>query len=121
MVQRFFATEAVSNQVDENMARAQRRDAIHTQKFYFRKDVFPPGVPSPIITPESSGTTSPIEPNSVDGIPRRKERKLRNCFAAVPPPENGHTHGPVEDEYEESTLDEMINGKVHVISYCRGG
>lgn len=94
------------------MARAQRRDAIHTQKFYFRKDVFPPGIPSPISTPNSSGTTSPIEPNGVNGIPRRKERKLRNCFAAIPVPENGHTHAPVEDEYDEFTLDEIINGKV---------
>ncbi len=103
------------------MDRAQRRDAIHTQKFYFRKDVFPPGIPSPISTPNSSGTASPIEPNGTNGIPRRKERKLRNCFAAVPAPENGHIHTPVEDEYEEFTLNEIINGKVRMICTLRVG
>ncbi|KAI0786681.1 glutamate-cysteine ligase catalytic subunit [Abortiporus biennis] len=101
------------SKVDENMDRAQKRDAIHTQKFYFRKEIFAYGVVSPLASPASSGTTSPIEPNGTSGIPRPKEKKLRNCFAPVPPPPNGDAQifGPVEEEYEEYTLDEIINGK----------
>ena len=39
------------SKVDENMARAQKRDAVKEQKFFFRKDVFPPAgsaAPSPL-------------------------------------------------------------------------
>ncbi|TFY62650.1 hypothetical protein EVJ58_g3733 [Rhodofomes roseus] len=79
------------SKVDENMARAQKRDALHTQKFYFRKDVFPPGGPS---RPES-----------------RKEKKLRNCWPSVPRPANGVHAKPVEDEYEEMSLQEIMFGK----------
>ena len=32
---------ALTNQMQENMVRAQRRDAIHQEKFYFRKSVVP--------------------------------------------------------------------------------
>ncbi|CAL1706490.1 unnamed protein product [Somion occarium] len=99
------------SKVDENMARAQRRDAIHTQKFYFRKDVFAPGQPSPISTPASSGTSSPIDPTATNGIPLHKERKMRNCFPPPLKPETWHPQNPIEDEYDEYTLDEIINGK----------
>ncbi|KAK7692337.1 hypothetical protein QCA50_003962 [Cerrena zonata] len=98
------------SKVDENMARAQRRDAVHTQKFYFRKNVFAPGTTSPISTPASSGTSSPIEPNS-NGIPFKKERKMRNCFPPPMKPESWEPEGSIEDEYEEYTLEEIINGK----------
>lgn len=100
------------------MARAQRRDAVRTEKFFFRKDIFPPGIPSPLLTPlsspHSSGASSPIEPNGVNGILRPKSRKLQNCFAEAPRPTNGHAFGPVEDEYEEYTLQELFNGKVGI-------
>ncbi|KAI0075747.1 glutamate-cysteine ligase catalytic subunit [Panus rudis PR-1116 ss-1] len=99
------------SKVDENMARAQRRDAIHTQKFYFRKEVFAPGQPSPISTPATSGASSPIDPTATNGIPHRKERKLRNCFPSPPKPEHWRPEGPIEDEYDEYSLDEIINGK----------
>ncbi|EKM54562.1 uncharacterized protein PHACADRAFT_258498 [Phanerochaete carnosa HHB-10118-sp] len=102
------------SKVDENMARAHKRDAVSTEKFYFRKDIFPPGVPSPLSTPlsspHSSGASSPVEPNGAGGLPR-KARKLNNCFAEVPKPENGHKFGPIEEEYDEYTLGEIINGK----------
>ncbi|THV05006.1 glutamate-cysteine ligase catalytic subunit [Dendrothele bispora CBS 962.96] len=88
------------SKVDVNMARAQERDAAQSGKFYFRKDVFTN--PSPY----SSGSSSPV-----DGVPRPKEKKLRNCFPPVPAPLNGHHKGPVEDEYEEMTMDEIMNGK----------
>lgn len=97
------------------MVRAQKRDAVNTQKFFFRKDVFPPGVPSPLSTPlstpHSSGANSPVEPNGAGGLPH-KPRKLQNCFAEVPRPQDGHAFGRVEDEYDEYTLDEIFNGKV---------
>lgn len=102
------------SKVDENMDRAQRRDAVGTEKFFFRKDVFPPGVPSPLSTPlstpHSSGANSPVEPNGVGGFPR-KAKRLQNCFAEVPLPTNGHAFGALEEEYEEYTLDEIFNGK----------
>ncbi|TCD70319.1 hypothetical protein EIP91_003948 [Steccherinum ochraceum] len=98
------------SKVDENMARAQKRDAINTQKFYFRKDVFPPGVQSPLSSPNSSGLSSPVDPTG-NGILRPKSKKLGNCFPPAPKPEAGQELGPVEDEYDEYTLDEIFNGK----------
>ncbi|KDQ57449.1 hypothetical protein JAAARDRAFT_35163 [Jaapia argillacea MUCL 33604] len=116
--------------VDENMQRAQKRDAVRSGKFYFRKNVFPPGqkspTPSPPLSPVSSGATTPIDGehvlngingvngNGMNGIHNgrpHKDTRLRNCFPRVPPPENGITRGPVEEEYTEMTIDEIINGK----------
>ena len=98
------------------MDRAQRRDAVRTEKFFFRKDVFPPGIPSPLSSPLSSphgsGSSSPIDPTGENGLPRPKHRKLQNCFAVPPKPDRGYKFGPVEDEYDEFTLDELFNGKV---------
>ncbi|KXN90986.1 Glutamate--cysteine ligase [Leucoagaricus sp. SymC.cos] len=51
------------SKVDENMQRAQQRDAARSGKFFFRKDVYP------------------------------------------------HDRIPVQDEYEEMTMDEIMNGK----------
>lgn len=97
------------------MVRAQKRDAVNAQKFFFRKDVFPPGVPSPLVTPLStphgSGANSPVEPNGAGGF-LRKARRLNNCFAEVPQPQNGHAFGSVADEYDEYTLQEIFHGKV---------
>ena len=107
-------------QVDENMARAQRRDAVNRQKFFFRKDVFPPGVPSPLSTPNSSGLNSPIDPTG-NGIPRPKSKKLGNCFPPATKPDIGLTLGPVEEEYDEYTLNEIFNGKVRRRMYSVDG
>jgi len=96
------------SKVDENMTRAQKRDAVGTQKFYFRKDVFLPGVPSPTCSAHSSGTSSPIEGSN--GLPR-KDNKLRNCFPTIPQPTHGCGKGPVEDEYEEMSMAEIMLGK----------
>ncbi|KAL1744780.1 glutamate-cysteine ligase-domain-containing protein [Schizophyllum fasciatum] len=57
------------SKVDENMQRAQLRNAAAEQKFFFRKDIFPPGH-----SPMSSGQSSP-------------------------------------EEYEEMTMQEVMNGK----------
>jgi glutamate--cysteine ligase catalytic subunit len=102
--------------VDENMRRAQRRDASRTESFFFRKDVFPIGVPSPLSTPlsspHSSGVSSPIEPNGANGTIPRKPRKLQNCFGEVPKPESCNVFGAIEDEYGEFSINEVFNGKV---------
>ncbi|KAK7035478.1 glutamate--cysteine ligase [Paramarasmius palmivorus] len=82
------------SKVDENMGRAQVRDAISCQKFFFRKNIYTSA------TPPSSGQSSPIT----------KEKRLRNCFPTPPPPENGQLQ-PVEDEYEEMTMGEIMNGR----------
>jgi len=37
---------------------------------------------------------------------------MRNCFPTLPLPEEGLNRGPVEDEYELMTINEIINGKV---------
>lgn len=88
------------SKVDENMARAQGRGASRSENFYFRKDVYSPGN-----SPKSSGGSSPV-----DG-PRPKDRKLRNCFPPLEMPENGVPKGPVQEEYEEMTIEEIMNGK----------
>lgn len=96
------------------MDRAQKRDAVGTQKFFFRKDVFPAGTSpqsTPLSSPHSSGSVSPIETNGTNGI-LRKPRKLQNCFAEAPKPVNGDTLGVVEEEYHEFTMAEIFNGKV---------
>ncbi|KAG9316627.1 glutamate-cysteine ligase, catalytic subunit [Chiua virens] len=96
------------SKVDENMTRAQKRDAAHTGKFFFRKNVLPPGYISPAMsTPSSSGSCSPVDWQ--DGMPP-KERKLRNCFPRVPAPYI-LVGTPVEDEYEEMSMKEIFNGK----------
>jgi glutamate--cysteine ligase catalytic subunit len=89
------------------MATAQKRDAAHSKKFYFRKNVLPPGQSSPSSSTASSGTSSPCSAPQ-----QRKEKKLRNCFPVVQYPEEGFNSVPVEEEYEEMTMDEIINGTV---------
>lgn len=73
--------------VDENMERAHGVDAVLKEKFYFRKNPFP-------LRP-SRGNTGLGGDSSVPGsaMPSRQ---------ASP--------GPVEDEYEEMTVNEIING-----------
>ena len=93
------------------MGRAQLRGASRSRRFYFRKDVLPPGYTSPVAsTASSSGDSSPVENGCCEG--RGKEAKMRNCFPSLPRPLNGVQRGPVEDEYEEMTMEEIICGKV---------
>lgn len=87
------------------MARAQKRDAVSQQKFFFRKGVFqrssPPSARSSV---PSSPTTSTLNGHAHD--PSRPTtnggRTTRPCSPEF---------GPVEDEYEEMTADEIVNGK----------
>ncbi|TFK44334.1 glutamate-cysteine ligase catalytic subunit [Crucibulum laeve] len=95
------------SKVDENMARAQQRDASRSGRFYFRKDIYPAGRSAASSVTSSSGSTSPI-----NGTPLKKDKKMRNCFPPPPLPENGFRHyRPVEEEYEEMSMNEIMNGK----------
>ena len=92
------------------MATAQGRDAAAKAKFHFRKDVYPPGRSGASSVASSSGACSPT-----DGAPRKKDKKMRNCFPRSALPEDGFIpHPPVEEEYEEMSMDEVINGKVNI-------
>ncbi|KAJ7593919.1 glutamate-cysteine ligase catalytic subunit [Mycena floridula] len=97
------------SKVDENMARAQERDAAMKRKFYFRKDVY-------LQTSASSSTcSSPASTPSSNCSPcgnKSKTKKLLNCFPPLPAPENGFVNDvPVSEEFEEMTMDEIMNGK----------
>lgn len=103
-----FTESAV--QVDVNMERAQKRDAARQDKFYFRKSVFPEGFkrPNGLPTPPSEA------PNEEDGlIPIRIHKgDCGRCFthpAFLMPLEGIDS---IETEYEEMSLNEIINGKV---------
>ena len=72
--------------VDENMERAHGLDAVLKEKFYFRKNPFP-------IRPSRANTTLGDESRPGSAMHSR---------AASP--------GPVEDEYEEMSINEIING-----------
>ncbi|EGO00094.1 hypothetical protein SERLA73DRAFT_107071 [Serpula lacrymans var. lacrymans S7.3] len=97
------------SKVDVNMGRAQQRDAVHSEKFYFRKDVLPPGHTSPTSSvASSSGSNSPVECSNCS-LPS-KDKKLRNCFPPLARPLHV-VDSPVEEEYEEMTVNEIMNGK----------
>lgn len=101
------------SKVDENMQIAQRRNAIRDEKFYFRKNIY---------ATSSSSVTSSANSVDGDGIPKQKEKKLRNCFP-IPKREDFQKEGSVADEYELMTLEEIMLGKVSclnllIISYC---
>jgi len=106
------------SKVDENMQRAQHRDALRTGKFYFRKDIFLPNS-SRSSSASNSGTSSPVESDcGCNGIGNglhyrqsKKAKNMRNCFPEVPPPPEEYTTKKVEDEYEEMTVAEVMNGK----------
>jgi len=95
------------SKVDENMGRAQERDAAASRKFYFRKEVFLAVRSGASSDTSSSGASSPL-----DGSPRKKEKKLKNCFPPPQLPENGILDRlPVDEEYGEFTMNEIMNGK----------
>ena len=71
----------------ENMETAHRRNAVLEQKFYFRKNPYPARH-----RPTSNGNSGTSTPGQTVSRP--------------PTPE-----GPVEDEYELMSIDEIINGQ----------
>jgi glutamate--cysteine ligase catalytic subunit len=90
------------------MARAQQRDAAQSSKFYFRKDV---GSRRQSATSSAASSDCGSGCNSPVGGPTVKDKKMRNCFPDPPLPENGTNLLPVEEEYEEMTMNEIMNGK----------
>ncbi|KAF9452748.1 glutamate-cysteine ligase catalytic subunit [Macrolepiota fuliginosa MF-IS2] len=94
------------SKVDENMQRAQKRDAARSGKFYFRKDVYPHDRSAP----SSASSCDSRSSSPVDGS-MPKQKKLGNCFTPPGPPINGELKVPIKDEYEEMTMDEIMNGK----------
>jgi glutamate--cysteine ligase catalytic subunit len=125
---------AAGAQVDENMHRAHRRDAIHTQKFFFRKNLFNPkpghACDPPLDTPlpasaslsaTANGTSLPQRPNGISSHTR--ESSAASVASSAPSPGcSSHNasratsplptpaFGPVEDEYAEFTINEIFNG-----------
>lgn len=89
------------------MGRAQKRDASASSKFYFRKDVFSAVQSGTSSVTSSSGDSTPSEES-----PRKKEKKMGNCFPPPPLPQHGIYRLPVDEEYDEFTMDEIMNGKV---------
>lgn len=72
--------------VDENMETAHRKDAVLEQKFWFRKAIYP------VRSPRSYGANGASQTNT-------------------PTPSRPPTPtGPVDDEYELMTVNEIING-----------
>ena len=71
----------------ENMETAHNRDAVLNDKFYFRKDPLPRRSSKNGTSAPPSGTTTPQDSRPSTPV------------------------GPVEDEYELMTVDEIINGK----------
>ena len=93
------------------MGRAQRRGAAGHEKFYFRKSVYALGHSGS----EGSTTPSPGSSPPVNGTFVKKEKKLGNCFPPLPTPHDGVKFTrPIEEEYEEMSMNEIINGKVLV-------
>lgn len=122
------------------MDRAQKRDAINKQKFYFRKDILAPGRLIDSAYTAKSGPCNcgcngssdktrvngdpdtgnlndsiPSSPRSEQSLPSYKDKALRNCFPDVEPPPTLE-RPPVEMEYEEMTINEIINGKVSFLN-----
>jgi glutamate--cysteine ligase catalytic subunit len=99
------------------MERAQKRGSSRNTKFWFRRSVYPPG---------EERIRSPL--NEVN-LPTPPSERVDNDDLAIRPNHKGdcgkcNTHSafltenareklmPVEEEYEEMTIDEIINGKV---------
>jgi glutamate--cysteine ligase catalytic subunit len=116
------------------MWRAQQRDAVNQARFYFRREVFTPTpsrATSGRATPDISGLPRPCpDASSTNGMAngfhndqsngRRKQRVMENCFPPPPLPDEGLVNGSVKEEYDEYTMDEIINGRVsHLKSYLR--
>jgi len=87
------------------METAHARDAVNKKKFYFRKNPFP--------TRSSRSTTNSGASTPIPGMSRSQ--------SPIPGNANGTNHVlqhhlqqnllPVEDEYEEMTVNEIINGQ----------
>ncbi|KAB5590747.1 Glutamate-cysteine ligase catalytic subunit [Ceratobasidium theobromae] len=113
------------SRVDDNMARAQRRGAARDEKFWFRKWVWPRAGP-PLVghasghNGHSNGHANGHANGNSNGHINGNGHAHRASTDRSPPlsaeqsrcPSPGFPElGPIEDEYEEMTMDEIINGK----------
>ena len=80
------------SKVDENMQRAQRRNAAQTESFFFRRHIAPPEEADLNADPELSFNMRCTESSD---------------------PKVPATWLHPKDEYEEMTLNEIFNGKLH--------
>jgi glutamate--cysteine ligase catalytic subunit len=95
------------SKVDVNMKRAHKRNAAREEKFFFRKNIF-----------NKRSAFNKACNGSGHGTPSRATSRSRhssnNGAQPVPSPTESSTcaspHGPIEDEYGEFTLQELING-----------
>lgn len=118
------------SKVDDNMERAHKRDAIHTQKFHFRKFVAPPadseacaGGHNSVSTGDSeSDMTTPSTDSSgssVDAVPAPSGCAGKSvyfhpeCCAEDDGAQKGaeKSSWSVQDSYEEMTMNEIFHGK----------
>ena len=112
------------SKVDENMKRAQKRDAVNSQTFFFRKALAPlecedcgpcssngGGVNVESKSTDDNLTTDTDEYNggngktSGNGLMKSLSFNSDTSFT-----QNDSFHSELSDEYEEMTLDEIFNG-----------
>ncbi|OXM75866.1 glutamate-cysteine ligase catalytic subunit [Cryptococcus neoformans Bt63] len=113
------------SKVDENMQRSQQRNAAAANKFFFRRNVFPldhpysrfdyhsrpvsppvPGSPT-VLTPQNSNHLLPNGNNTTNGHAHRPNHERESSAASsCSTPINDE----IGDEFDEMTLDEVING-----------
>ena len=108
--------------ITENMETAHMRDAVLTEKFYFRKDPFPARQARVYVSNDGSSNNSNMSGSSHTGGGAinnnvNSDGETGNCsstpasrLASSQPPTPLPT-GPVEEEYELMTIGEIINGK----------
>lgn len=98
------------------MERAQKRDAARKARFWFRRSVYPPGEERP--RNPNAEIDLPTPPSELDDEvdllvnPRHKGDcgRCRTHAAFLSPVEQERLTS-VEEEYEEMTINEIINGK----------
>lgn len=97
------------SKVDINMQRAQKRDASRQGKFYFRKNVFPKRdmenytFDSPRLGAKMSFENLKEDNGNMNG----KRTNSSDSLNSVP----GSTTSSIEDEIDEMSMNEIINGK----------
>lgn len=103
--------------VEENVERAQKRGASKNSKFWFRRSVYPPGEERVRVPPGADVDlpTPPSERADEDDLAVRPRHKgdCGRCktHSAFLDASSRETLRPVEEEYEEMTINEIINGK----------
>ncbi|KAG9046203.1 hypothetical protein FS837_004874 [Tulasnella sp. UAMH 9824] len=108
------------SKVDENMQRAQKRNALKDQRFWFRKNVYPLGnsvsyahsTPTSSSPPESPVSEAFAQSPIVNGGQEAPTKAFSSPDQSRCPSPLSSVSGTgrLEDEYEEMTINEVING-----------